>query len=117
MAFGFGNSSPMRLQRAVYKFSLNAFIGVPGPKNIAGILSGIIRLGRKGLYEFSLPLAANWNPIETRLRKYKNRPISLADASLIRCAEIYKEARILTFDSDFQIYRWARNNKFEILSV
>ena len=77
----------------------------------------VISLGRKGFYDVSVPLAANWNHIETLLRKYKNQPISLADACLIRCAEIYKEARILTFDSDFRIYRWAKNKKFEILSA
>ena len=77
----------------------------------------VISLGRKGFYEVSLPLAENWNPVETLLRKYKGQPISLADACLIRCAEIYKEARILTFDSDFRIYRWAKNKKFEILSA
>jgi predicted nucleic acid-binding protein len=75
----------------------------------------VISLGRKGFFEISLPLAENWSAIETLLRKYATRPISLADACLIRCAEIYKEARILTFDSDFRIYRWSRNKRFEIL--
>ena len=41
--------------------------------------------------------------------------ISLADACLIRCAEIHHEARILTFDEDFGVYRWARNKPFQRL--
>jgi predicted nucleic acid-binding protein len=49
------------------------------------------------------------------MKKYANRPISLADASLIRCAEIHREDRILTFDSDFEIYRWGRNKGFQVL--
>lgn len=49
------------------------------------------------------------------MKKYADRPISLADACLIRCAEIHQEARILTFDSDFNIYKWGRNRTFEIL--
>ena len=76
----------------------------------------VIGLGRRGVYEISLPIAGNWDAIETLLGKYANRPISLADACLIRCAEIYKDARILTFDSDFRIYRWGRNKKFEFLN-
>ena len=76
----------------------------------------VVGLGKRGLYELSIPVAENWSAIELLLRKYKNRPISLADACLIRCAEIYSEARILTFDSDFQIYRWGRNKKFELKS-
>jgi predicted nucleic acid-binding protein len=73
----------------------------------------VIALGRKGVYEISLSLEDHWTNIETLLQKYANRPISLADACLIRCAEIYEEARILTFDSDFGLYRWARNKKFQ----
>jgi predicted nucleic acid-binding protein len=72
-----------------------------------------LRWGRKGVYEISLSLEDHWTNIETLLQKYANRPISLADACLIRCAEIYEEARILTFDSDFGLYRWARNKKFQ----
>ena len=75
----------------------------------------VIGLGKKGVYGISLPLAENWTAIEALLRKYRNRPISLADACLIRCAEIHNEERILTFDSDFNIYRWGRNKRFEIL--
>ena len=75
----------------------------------------VIALGRKGVYEISVSLTENWTNIEALLRKYANRPISLADACLIRCAEIYQEARILTFDSDFRIYRWGRNKRFDLL--
>lgn len=75
----------------------------------------VIALGRKGVYEISMSLEDNWTSVETLLRKYANRPISLADACLIRCAEIYHEGRILTFDSDFALYRWARNKKFQLL--
>jgi hypothetical protein len=28
---------------------------------------------------------------------------------------IYQEARIATFDSDFSVYKWARNRRFELL--
>jgi predicted nucleic acid-binding protein len=75
----------------------------------------VIALGRKGVYEISISLEDNWTSVEALMRKYANRPISLADACLIRCAEIYQEARILTFDSDFAVYRWARNRKFQLL--
>jgi predicted nucleic acid-binding protein len=42
-------------------------------------------------------------------------PFSLADACLIRSAEIHQEARIATFDTDFGVYKWARNRRFELL--
>ena len=77
----------------------------------------VIGLGRKGVYEISLSLDDHWSHIETLLRKYRDRPISLADASLIRFAEIYKEPRILTLDSDFGIYRWERRQRFERIGL
>jgi predicted nucleic acid-binding protein len=75
----------------------------------------VVALGRRGVYEIALSLEEHWTGIEALLRKYSDRPISLADACLIRCAEIHRETRILTFDGDFRIYSWARNEKFELL--
>jgi predicted nucleic acid-binding protein len=72
----------------------------------------VMALGRKGVFEVALSLEDHWTQIEALFRKYSNVPISLADASLIRCAEIFDEPRIATFDSDFKIYRWSRNRKF-----
>jgi predicted nucleic acid-binding protein len=75
----------------------------------------VVALARKGVYEIALSIDDEWAQIETLLAKYKNRRISLADACLIRCAERHAEPRILTFDSDFGIYRWGRNKPFQIL--
>ncbi len=79
-----------------------------GPAEVAA-------LGRKGVYTIALALDEHWTNIEALLRKWANRPIALADACLIRCAEVHDEPRILTFDSDFQVYRWSRNRKFHVL--
>ena len=75
----------------------------------------VVALGRRGVYSIAVSLADHWPNLEALLRKYADRPISLADACLIRCAEIHHEARILTFDGDFAVYRWARTRKFELL--
>ena len=75
----------------------------------------VIALGRKGVYDVTISLDEHWTNIEALLKKYSDRPISLADACLVRCAEIYQEPRILTFDRDFSVYRWARNRRFELL--
>jgi uncharacterized protein len=80
-----------------------------------GAPAEVLALGRKGVFEISFSLTEHWTEIERLLRKYANRPISLADASLIRCAEIHQEERILTFDSDFRLYRWDRNKTFHLL--
>lgn len=37
--------------------------------------------------------------------KYRDRPMSLADACIVRMAEIHEQHAILTLDSDFTVYR------------
>ncbi len=39
------------------------------------------------------------------LRKYADRPMSLADACLVRLAELHDDASVLTIDGDFAVYR------------
>jgi predicted nucleic acid-binding protein len=77
----------------------------------------VIALGVRGVYSIAISAEAHWTSIEGLLKKYADRPISLADACLIRCAEIHQEARIATFDTDFRVYRWARHRKFELLPL
>lgn len=39
------------------------------------------------------------------LRKYADRPMSLADACLVRLAELHDGASVFTIDGDFGVYR------------
>ena len=39
------------------------------------------------------------------LRKYRDTPMSLADACVVRMAEIHESHSVLTLDSDFTVYR------------
>ena len=41
------------------------------------------------------------------MKKYQDRPMDLADASLIAIAESHSLRRVFTLDSDFHIYRLA----------
>lgn len=75
----------------------------------------IFSLGEKGFYRIVIDLEDHRSAIHSLLKKYRDLPISLADACLIHCAELHKEPRILTFDSDFEIYRWGRNRRFVVL--
>jgi len=75
----------------------------------------VVALGRRGVYNVAMSIEEHGASVEALLRKYSDRPVSLADACLIRCAEIHQEARILTFDSEFTVYRWARSRKFELV--
>ncbi len=43
------------------------------------------------------------------LTRYQSVPMSLADACLVRMAELYSDCLVLTLDSDFSIYRKNRD--------
>ena len=47
--------------------------------------------------------------------RYRNRPMSLADACLVRLSEIHKSGEIFTLDSDFRIYRRHGNKVIPVL--
>lgn len=47
--------------------------------------------------------------------KYSDRPMDLADASLVALAEERGDRRIFTLDADFQIYRFRGRQRFETI--
>jgi uncharacterized protein len=74
-----------------------------------------VRLDGRGTVRVVLRVNEHWAAIERTLRKYVDLSAALADACLIRCAEIHDEPRILTFDEDFRMYRWSGRKRFEML--
>jgi uncharacterized protein len=45
------------------------------------------------------------SPLLKLHQKYRDRPMSLADACIVRMAELYERHAVLTLDSDFTVYR------------
>jgi predicted nucleic acid-binding protein len=54
---------------------------------------------------FALTVQQELSDLRVLMRRYRNRPMSLADACLVRLSEIHASAEVLTLDSDFRIYR------------
>ena len=50
-------------------------------------------------------LAAELARVSSLMRCYETVPMSLADACLVRMAELHEPGRVFTLDSDFKIYR------------
>ena len=50
------------------------------------------------------------------IRRYRNVPMSFADACLVRLVERTEHASIMTLDSDFHIYRQARRRVIPLLT-
>ncbi len=47
--------------------------------------------------------------------RYRNRPMSLADACLVRLSELETNSEVFTLDSDFRIYRRHGNKVIPVL--
>lgn len=64
-----------------------------------------------------LPLEeADLGPMKALMEKYRDLPMDLADASLVRVAEREGIRRVLTLDQrDFSVYRLARKGRFALL--
>lgn len=48
-------------------------------------------------------------------RKYRDRPMSLADACIVRMAELFDGHSVLTLDSDFSVYRKRGREPLELI--
>ena len=75
---------------------LLARAGVPPTRILAKLAQGVFRIG--------LDLEREAAAIATLMQRYADRPMSLADACMVRLAET-QPGPLCTLDSDFHIYR------------
>ena len=59
----------------------------------------------------------DYNRLFELMEKYQDRPMDLADASLVLAAEQTGARKILTLDSDFLFYRISNQDTFDIVPV
>lgn len=67
--------------------------------------SAIVQLVERGVLNVVRLFDAEAASISRLMRRYKNVPMSLADACLVRLVELTSQATLFTVDSDFAIYR------------
>jgi predicted nucleic acid-binding protein len=84
-------------------------------RKLRGAPAAIMENVAAGIFQISYQLSGDAEGIRQKLRKYQEREIDLADACLIRMAELFETGDILTLDRDFEVYRWAKNKAFRIL--
>ncbi len=71
-----------------------------------------------GVIELALIEAADLPEIQQLMRRYADRPMDFADATLVHVAGREGIADILTIDhDDFETYRFGRNRRFRIRPV
>ncbi|PZO18374.1 MAG: pilus assembly protein [Leptolyngbya foveolarum] len=63
----------------------------------------------QGQLQVVFSLEPELTSVLTIMKRYESVPASLADAALVRMAELYPQSSVFTLDSDFQIYRKHRD--------
>ncbi|MEE4638374.1 MAG: hypothetical protein V2J42_06510 [Wenzhouxiangella sp.] len=65
----------------------------------------IMELVARRAVQIDLALSTELTSVAHLFRRYRDRPISLADACLVRMTEIFDPSVVLTLDANFLIYR------------
>ncbi len=65
----------------------------------------LFALLERGIVRIGLAVEDQQADLRALMHRYRNRPMSLADACLVRLSEIHGAAEVLTLDGDFRIYR------------
>jgi uncharacterized protein len=65
----------------------------------------IFDLLERGVIRVALAVEKEQADLRALMQRYRNRPMSLADACLVRLSELHPPGEVFTLDSDFRIYR------------
>ena len=75
----------------------------------------LFALLERGVLRVSLEIEDQLADLRTLMRRYRERPMSLADACLVRLSEVHPGHVVFTFDRDFKIYRRHGNKVIPVL--
>jgi uncharacterized protein len=74
-------------------------------RHVVGARAALIEMVGENFLSIGMALSDHHSALLAMVRRYSDVPMSLADACLVRLAEIYPQSQMLTLDSDFSIYR------------
>jgi uncharacterized protein len=75
----------------------------------------VLELLRRDILRIGLRLDDELEPVISLMQRYRDVPMSLADACLVRMAELYPGSRIMTIDSHFRRYRKHRRQAIPLV--
>lgn len=73
------------------------------------------RLNLRGDLDIASPSDASHARAGDLMERYADRPMDLADATLVALAEERDTNRIFTLDADFHVYRFKGRRRFEVI--
>jgi uncharacterized protein len=75
----------------------------------------LFALLERGVVRIALQVQEEQSDLLALIERYRNRPLYLADAWMVRLSEIYTTGEVFTLDSDFRIYRRHGNKVIPLL--
>ena len=75
----------------------------------------LFALLERGVIRVALQIQDELADLRALMHSYRNRPMSLADACLVRLSEQHSDGEVFTLDSDFRIYRRHGNKVIPVL--
>ncbi len=79
-------------------------------------LNPLLQLIERDLVRLDFVIADHRPDVFRLLRKYRDRPMSVADACLVRMAELADQSQVFTTDRDFLVYRRKGRHTIPLLS-
>ena len=70
----------------------------------------------RGAIRIALAVQEEQADLRALMHRYRNKPMSLADACLVRLSEIHTAGEVFTMDSDFRVYRRHGNRVIAVLT-
>ena len=80
-----------------------------------GARVALIEMVGEGFLTIGMAVADHHSALLAMVRRYADVPMSLADACLVRLAELFPQSPVLTLDSDFSVYRKNGRQVIEVL--
>ncbi|KNZ33416.1 MAG: hypothetical protein AD742_05775 [Methylibium sp. NZG] len=74
-------------------------------RHLPGGRAALLEMVDEGFLSVGLQLSAQATELLTLVKRYTSVPMSLADACMVRLAELNPRSSVWTFDSDFAVYR------------
>jgi predicted nucleic acid-binding protein len=75
----------------------------------------LFALLERGVIRIALTVQNEQTDLRALMRRYRNRPMSLADACLVRLTEMHTAGEVFTLGCDFRIYRRHGNRVIPVL--
>src|ERR1041385_643022 len=79
-----------------------------------GRSDAVLALLAKGVLKISFQLRTEADAVRNLMLKFRDVPMSLADACLVRMSELEPNSVVLTLDGDFRVYR---RNRRQVVPV